>query len=76
VSRCCLLGCPLEASNTAYPFARHLSRFFVLFLRDPPSKGASVPVELDRVSPHVPFGAIRPRPKIRPTDVCNPTYQR
>jgi hypothetical protein len=71
VSRCCPPGCPREASNTAYPFARHLSRFFVFFLRGPPSRGASAPVELGRVffCPHEPFGAIRPRPKIRPTDV-------
>jgi len=49
VSRCCPPGCPREASNTAYPFARHLSRFFVFFLRGPSSKGASAPVELCRV---------------------------
>lgn len=27
VSRCCPPGCPREASNTAYPFARHLPRY-------------------------------------------------
>lgn len=27
VSRCCAPGCPLEASNTAYPFARHFPRY-------------------------------------------------
>lgn len=69
-------GCPREASNTAYPFARHLPRCFVFFLRDPPSKGASALVELGHVSPYVSFNATRPQPKIRLTDVCNPTFQR
>jgi hypothetical protein len=61
VSRCYLPGCPREASNTAYPIARHIPRFRVLFvLRDPSSKGASAPVELDHVSPCVSFNATRP----------------
>lgn len=38
VSRCHLPGCPREASNTAYPFARHLPRFRVFSPR-PPVKG-------------------------------------
>ena len=53
-SRCYLPGCPREASNTAYPFAR------LIFLRDPSSKGASAPIELDHVSPCVSFDATRP----------------
>lgn len=38
VSRCCPPGCPREASNTAYPFARHLPRCRVFSPR-PPVKG-------------------------------------
>lgn len=32
-------GCPREASNTAYPFTRHLPRFFRVFSPRPPVKG-------------------------------------
>jgi hypothetical protein len=46
VSRYHLPGCPREASSTAHPFAR-LS--LLGFLRDPPSRGASAPIELDHV---------------------------
>jgi hypothetical protein len=76
VSRCCPPGCPREASNTAYPFARHLPRFRVFSPR-PLIKGYLGSCRArPRFFPHVPFGATQPRPKIRPTDVCNPTCQR
>jgi hypothetical protein len=39
VSRCYPPGCPHEASNTAYPFTRHLPRFCVFFSPRPPVKG-------------------------------------
>jgi len=61
-SRCCQPGCPREASNTAYPFAR------LFILRDPSSKGASAPIELDHVSPCVSFDAHgRDQRYVRPT---------
>jgi len=39
VSRCCPPGCPREASNTAYPFAQHLTRLFRVFSPRPLVKG-------------------------------------
>jgi hypothetical protein len=36
VSRCYPPGCPHEASNTAYPFTRHLPRFCVFFFSATP----------------------------------------
>lgn len=58
-SRCYQPGCPREASNTAYPFVRHFPSCDGI-LRDPSSKGASVPVELDHVSLCVSFNATQP----------------
>ena len=46
MTRCSSPGCPRKASCTAYPFARLQSTLSSLLLRDPPSRGASAPIEL------------------------------
>lgn len=62
------LGCPREAGDAAYPFARPLCR-------DAPSRAPRF--RSSYAEPDSCLSADEPaRPKIRPIDDCNPTFQR
>lgn len=62
------LGCPREAGDTAYPFARPLCR-------DAPSRAPRF--RSSYAEPDSCLSADEPaRPKIRPIDDCNPTCQK